>query len=71
MEVIRTVKPGSRQFQNKWGENLVAVYYPRRKSRLYATIEIIVDERDQSHPDVSLNTVHFFKRRQLVARPIA
>ncbi|CAA0080307.1 Uncharacterised protein [Halioglobus japonicus] len=74
MEVIRTIKPGmpgSRQFQKHWGDNLVAVRYRRNRSKLYTTIEIVVDEREQSHPDISLNAVHSFRRRQLVALPIA
>lgn len=74
MEVIRTIKPGmpgSRRFQKHWGENLVAVRYRRGANKLYTTIEIVVDERDQSHPEISLNAVHSFKRRQLVAIPIA
>ena len=74
MEVIRTIKPGmpgTRQFQKHWGDNLVAVRYRRNNNTLYTTIEIVVDEREQSHPDISLNAVHAFKRRQLVALPIA
>ncbi len=74
MEVIRTIKPGmpgSRRFQKHWGENLVAVRYRRRANKLYTTIEIVVDEREQSHPDISLNAVHSFKRHQFVAIPIA
>jgi hypothetical protein len=74
MEVIRTIKPGmpgSRRFQKHWGENLVAVRYRRGTNKLYTTIEIVVDEREQSHPEISLNAVHSFKRRQLVAIPIA
>jgi hypothetical protein len=74
MEVIRTIKPGmpgSRRFQKHWGENLVAVRYRRGANKLYTTIEIIVDERDQSRPEISLNAVHSFKRHQLVAIPIA
>ena len=74
MEVIRTIKPGmpgSRRFQKHWGENLVAVRYRREANKLYTTIEIVVDEREQSRPNISLNAVHTFKRRQLVAVPIA
>tara|TARA_R110002049_G_scaffold229987_1_gene402125 strand:+ start:1136 stop:1390 length:255 start_codon:yes stop_codon:yes gene_type:complete len=74
MEVIRTIKPGmpgSQQFQQHWGDNLVAVRYRRSKSKLHTTIEIVVDERVQPHPDVSLNAVHSFKRRQFVALPSA
>lgn len=74
MEVIRTIKPGmpgSRRFQKHWGENLVAVRYRRGGNKLYTTIEIVVDEREQSHPEISLNAVHNFRRRQLVAIPIA
>ncbi len=74
MEVIRTIKPGmpgSRRFQKHWGENLVAVRYRRGGNKLYTTIEIVVDEREQSHPEISLNAVHSFRRRQLVAIPIA
>ncbi|CAA0126122.1 Uncharacterised protein [Halioglobus japonicus] len=40
MEVVRTIMPGSRQFQKHCGDNPVAV------------------EREQSHPDISLNAVH-------------
>jgi adenine C2-methylase RlmN of 23S rRNA A2503 and tRNA A37 len=74
MEVIRTIKPGmpgSRRFQKHWGKNLVAVRYRRSGNKLFTTIEIVVDERDQSHPSISLNSVHAFKRMQLVAIPIA
>jgi hypothetical protein len=74
MEVIRTIKPGmpgSRRFQKHWGENLVAVRYRRGANKAYTTIEIIVDEREQAVPPVSLNAVHSFKRQQLVAVPIA
>lgn len=74
MEVIRTIKPGmpgSRRFQKHWGENLVAVRYRRGGNKLYTTIEIVVDEREQSHPTISLNAVHSFKRHQFVAIPIA
>lgn len=74
MEVIRTIKPGmpgSRRFQKHWGENLVAVRYRRDANKLYTTIEIVVDEREQAHLPLSLNAVHAFKRRKLVAIPIA
>ena len=74
MEVIRTIKPGmpgSRRFQKHWGENLVAVRYRRSANKLYTMIEISVDERDQSHLQISLNAVHSFRRGQLVAIPIA
>lgn len=74
MEVIRTIKPGmpgSRRFQKHWGENLIAVRYRRDAKMLYTTIEIVVDAREQSRFPVSLNAVHSFKRRQLVAVPIA
>ena len=71
MAVIRTLKPGSRKFQKYWGDKHVAVRYRRSKRKLYTTIEIVVDEREQPHSDVSLNAVHSFKRRQFVARPIA
>jgi hypothetical protein len=73
MEVIRTIKPGmpgSRRFQKHWGENLIAVRYRRDANKLYSTIEIVVDQREQSRFPVSLNAVHSFKRRQLVAVPI-
>jgi hypothetical protein len=74
MEVIRTIKPGmpgSRRFQKHWGANLVAVRYRRDANKIYTTIEIVVDAREQSRFPVSLNAVHSFKRRQLVAVPIA
>jgi hypothetical protein len=74
MEVIRTIKPGmpgSRRFQKHWGENLIAVRYRRDANKLYTTIEIVVDEREQARHPISLNSVHTFKRRQLVAIPIA
>jgi hypothetical protein len=74
MEVIRTIKPGmpgSRQFQKHWGDSLVAVRYRRDSTKLFTTIEIIVDEREQSRRGMSLNAAHAFKRRQLVALPIA
>lgn len=74
MEVIRTIKPGhpgSRRFQQHWGDDLVAVRYRRQGERLYTTIEIIVDERQQAAPGVSLNSVQARKRRQLVAVKIA
>lgn len=74
MEVIRTIKPGmpgSQRFRKHWGDSLIAVRYRRDASKLYTTIEIIVDEREQSHHNISLNAVHSFKRRQLVALPIA
>ena len=63
--------PGSQQFQQHWGDNLVAVRDRRSKSKFYTTIEIVVDEREQPHPNVSLNAVHSFKRRQIVALPSA
>ncbi|MCB1689026.1 MAG: hypothetical protein KDI33_11085 [Halioglobus sp.] len=74
MEVIRTIRPGlpgTRRFQKHWGDNLIAVRYRRDARKLYTTIEIVVDERDQPPSGVSLNGVHAFKRRQLVAIPIA
>ena len=74
MEVIRTIKPGmpgSRRFQKHWGDNLIAVRYRRDAKKVYTTIEIVVDEREQSHHNISLNAVHCYKRRQLVAIPIA
>ncbi|MEZ5573817.1 MAG: hypothetical protein R3E64_17655 [Halioglobus sp.] len=39
--------------------------------KLYTTIEIVVDEREQAHPAISLNSVHAFQRREPVAMPIA
>jgi hypothetical protein len=74
MDVIRTIRPGmpgSRRFQKHWGENLVAVRYRRDEQKVYTTIEIIVDEREQSDPRISLNSVHAFKRQQIIAVVIA
>jgi hypothetical protein len=74
MEVIRTIKPGmpgSRRFQKHWGQNLVAVRYRRDLNKLYTTIEIIVDEREQADPSISLKAVHAYRRQQLVAVTIA
>lgn len=74
MEVIRTLKPGqhgTRRFQKHWGESLVAVRYRRANRKLFTTIEIIVDEREQVEPPVSLNSALAYKRKNIVALPIA
>lgn len=74
MQVIRTIQPGqpgSRRFQKHWGDSLVAVRYRRNNRKLITTIEIIVDERVQSEPPISLNAVHAHQRRKMVAVRIA
>jgi len=74
MEVIRTLRPGqpgTRRFQNHWGDKLVAVRYRREQRTVYTTIEVIVDERDQPDPGVSMNAVHAYRREQIVAVRIA
>jgi hypothetical protein len=76
MDVIRTIKPGkpgSVRFYRRWREKLVAVRYRHdaRNNKIYTTIEIIVDEREQAPPDISLVSAHAYQRQQPVALPIA
>ncbi|MCB1843945.1 MAG: hypothetical protein KDI09_13360 [Halioglobus sp.] len=74
MPVTRTLKPGqpgTRRFQACWGDKLVAVRYRRSANTVYTTIEIIVDEREQPRPGVSLNAVHADRRAAMVAVRIA
>lgn len=76
MDVIRTIKPGkpgSIRFYQRWREKLVAVRYRRdaENNKIYTTIELIVDVREQAPPNISLLSVHAHKRRQAVALPIA
>ena len=76
MDVIRTIKPGrpgSKRFYQRWKDKLVAVRYRRdaQRNKIYTTVELIVDEREQAPPNISLLSVHADKRRQAVAVPIA
>lgn len=74
MDVIRTLKPGqpgTRRFQDHWGDQLVAVRYRRSARSNFTTIEIIVDERQQPEPGVSLNAVHAYRRQRVVAVKVA
>ena len=53
MEVIKTYKPGEHgtlKYQKRFGERLVVVRYrrDRAKSKIYTTVELIVDERDDA-----------------------
>ncbi len=75
MDVIRTIrpgKPGSARFLQHWGDRLVAVRYRKDAAthKLYTTIEIIVDEREQAPEGVSLTHQHAARRNEIVAVPI-
>jgi hypothetical protein len=76
MDVIPTIKPGrpgSIRFLQHWKDKLVAVRYRRdtENNKIYTTIELIVDEREQAPPNISLLSAHAHKRRQAVAVTIA
>lgn len=42
-----------------------------KTNTIYTTVELIVDEREQAPPNISLVSVYAHKRRQPVAVPIA
>jgi hypothetical protein len=71
MDVIRTIKPGRPggiRFYQHWKEKLVAVRYRRdtQNNKIYTTVKLILDEREQAAPNISLLSVHAYKRRQAV-----
>lgn len=51
MDVVKTIKPGkagSRKFQRRYGDDLIAVRYrdDNDTQKRYTTIELVVDTRD-------------------------
>lgn len=75
MHVTKTMRPGERgtgRFQRRYGERLVKVRYRKSacESRLFTTVEIIVDEREAPPPGVSHDALNASRRAEPVALEI-
>ena len=76
MKVIKTMRPGERgakRFIERYGKRLCAVRYRSSDcgTKVFTTVEVIVDERPRTPPGMSLNAVHAERMQQAVALRIA
>ena len=76
MKVIKTMRPqdrGARRFIDRYGKRLCAVRYRSSDcgTRVFTTVEVIVDERPRTPQGVNLNAVHAYRLQQAVALRIA
>ena len=72
MEVTKTIKPGdkgSKAYQRRYGERLCAVRYRQSDcgSKIYTTVELIVDERPKASPGSSERSRSARRRADAVA----
>lgn len=72
MEVTKTIKPGSRgsrAYQKRYGDRLCAVRYRNSTcgTKVYTTVEIIVDERPRAEPGNSERSNSTRRRGEPVA----
>ncbi|TGD71040.1 hypothetical protein E4634_19530 [Mangrovimicrobium sediminis] len=76
MRVIKTMQPadsGARRFHRRYGDQLCAVRYRESDcgSKLFTTIEIIVDERERPKKNISNVSLHACRRNEVVALRVA
>ena len=76
MKVIKTMRPqdrGARRFIDRYGKRLCAVRYRSSDcgTRVFTTVEVIVDERPRTPQGMDLNALHAHRMQQAVALRIA
>ncbi|WP_295802984.1 hypothetical protein [uncultured Microbulbifer sp.] len=72
MKVIKTMRPherGAKRFVERYGNRLCAVRYRQSDcgTKVFTTVEVIVDERQRTPQGMSLNVVHAQRLQQPVA----